>query len=38
VQQGAGQVLVVIDRHADRYSRSVHEAVRFVALKSGLAR
>ncbi|MEO5845797.1 MAG: protein-L-isoaspartate(D-aspartate) O-methyltransferase [Caldimonas sp.] len=36
-QGGAGQVLVVIDRHADRYTRSVHEAVKFVPLKSGLA-
>jgi protein-L-isoaspartate(D-aspartate) O-methyltransferase len=38
VQQGRGQVLVVIDRHADRFTRSVHEAVKFVPLKSGLAR
>ncbi|HEV7577194.1 MAG TPA: protein-L-isoaspartate(D-aspartate) O-methyltransferase [Caldimonas sp.] len=36
-QAGGGQVLVVVDRHADRYTRSVHEAVRFVPLKSGLA-
>lgn len=36
-QGGAGQVLVVIDRHADRYTRTVHEAVKFVPLKSGLA-
>ena len=36
-QPGAGQVLVVVDRHADRYTRSVHEAVKFVPLKSGLA-
>jgi protein-L-isoaspartate(D-aspartate) O-methyltransferase len=36
-QRGAGQVLVVIDRHADRYTRSVHEAVKFVPLKSGLS-
>jgi protein-L-isoaspartate(D-aspartate) O-methyltransferase len=36
-QAGAGQVLVVIDRHPDRYTRSVHEAVKFVPLKSGLA-
>jgi protein-L-isoaspartate(D-aspartate) O-methyltransferase len=36
-QAGAGQVLVVVDRHADRYTRSVHEAVKFVPLKSGLA-
>ncbi|RZT98020.1 protein-L-isoaspartate(D-aspartate) O-methyltransferase [Rivibacter subsaxonicus] len=35
---GAGQVLVVVDRLADgRLQRSVHEAVRFVPLKSGLA-
>ena len=33
-----GQVLVVIDRRADGYDRSVHEAVKFVPLKSGLAR
>jgi protein-L-isoaspartate(D-aspartate) O-methyltransferase len=40
VQQpgGGGQVLVVVDRHEDRYTRSVHEAVKFVPLKSGLAR
>lgn len=37
VQAGAGQALVVVDRHADRYTRVVHEAVRFVPLKSGLA-
>ena len=36
-QAGAGQVLVVVDRHADRYTRTVHEAVKFVPLKSGLA-
>jgi protein-L-isoaspartate(D-aspartate) O-methyltransferase len=36
-QAGGGQVLVVIDRHAERYTRSVHEAVKFVPLKSGLA-
>jgi protein-L-isoaspartate(D-aspartate) O-methyltransferase len=35
---GPGQVLVVIDRRADGYGRSLHEAVRFVPLKSGLAR
>jgi len=34
---GAGQVLVVVDRLADRYTRSVHEAVKFVPLKSGLS-
>jgi len=33
-----GQVLVVVDRRADGYDRTVHEAVKFVALKSGLAR
>jgi len=38
VQQGeGGQVLVVVDRHEDGYERRVHEAVRFVPLKSGLA-
>jgi protein-L-isoaspartate(D-aspartate) O-methyltransferase len=37
VQHGRGQVLVVVDRHPDRYSHAVHEAVRFVPLKSGLA-
>jgi protein-L-isoaspartate(D-aspartate) O-methyltransferase len=37
-QAGAGQVLVVVDRHEDRYTRNVHEAVKFVPLKSGLAR
>jgi protein-L-isoaspartate(D-aspartate) O-methyltransferase len=36
-QRGAGQVLVVVDRHVDRYTRSVHEAVKFVPLKSGLS-
>jgi protein-L-isoaspartate(D-aspartate) O-methyltransferase len=35
---GDGQVLTVIDRHAEGYRRSVHEAVKFVPLKSGLAR
>jgi len=35
---GRGQVLVVVDRDADGYPRRVHEAVKFVALKSGLAR
>jgi protein-L-isoaspartate(D-aspartate) O-methyltransferase len=40
VQQrgGRGQVLVVVDRRAEGYERSVHEAVKFVPLKSGLAR
>ena len=33
-----GQALVVVDRDADGYRRQVHEAVKFVALKSGLAR
>jgi len=36
-QRGAGQVLVVVDRHADRYTRSIYEAVKFVPLKSGLS-
>jgi len=36
-QPGAGQVLVVVDRHAERYTRSVYEAVKFVPLKSGLS-
>jgi protein-L-isoaspartate(D-aspartate) O-methyltransferase len=35
---GRGQVLVVVDRHAEGYERSIHEAVKFVPLKSGLAR
>jgi protein-L-isoaspartate(D-aspartate) O-methyltransferase len=35
---GRGQVLVVVDRREDGYARSVHEAVKFVPLKSGLAR
>jgi protein-L-isoaspartate(D-aspartate) O-methyltransferase len=30
------QVLVVVDRHAQGYVHSVHEAVKFVPLKSGL--
>jgi protein-L-isoaspartate(D-aspartate) O-methyltransferase len=34
----AGQVLVVVDRRADGYDRDIHEAVKFVPLKSGLAR
>ena len=40
VQQpdGRGQVLVVVDRSASGHERSVHEAVKFVPLKSGLAR
>ena len=36
-QRRGGQVLVVVDRHADGYTHSVHEAVKFVPLKSGLA-
>ena len=41
VQQGggrSGQVLVVVDRRAEGFHRHVHEAVKFVPLKSGLAR
>ncbi|WP_428425161.1 protein-L-isoaspartate(D-aspartate) O-methyltransferase [Methylibium sp.] len=35
--RSGGQVLVVIDRHADgSLQRSLHEAVRFVPLKSGI--
>jgi protein-L-isoaspartate(D-aspartate) O-methyltransferase len=37
-QPGRGQVLVVVDRHADGYTHGTHEAVKFVPLKSGLAR
>jgi protein-L-isoaspartate(D-aspartate) O-methyltransferase len=37
-QPGRGQVLVVVDRRADGYSHSTDEAVKFVPLKSGLAR
>ena len=33
---GRGQVLVVIDKHADGCHRSEHEAVHFVPLKSGI--
>jgi protein-L-isoaspartate(D-aspartate) O-methyltransferase len=33
---GRRQVLVVVDRTEDAYERSVHEAVNFVPLKSGL--
>jgi protein-L-isoaspartate(D-aspartate) O-methyltransferase len=36
-QPGAGQVLVVVDRQADGYTRGIHEAVKFVPLKSGLS-
>lgn len=32
-----GQALVVVDRREDGFTRHVHEAVRFVPLKSGLA-
>jgi protein-L-isoaspartate(D-aspartate) O-methyltransferase len=40
VQQpgGRGQVLVVVDRRAEEFARTVHGAVKFVPLKSGLAR
>jgi protein-L-isoaspartate(D-aspartate) O-methyltransferase len=39
VEQAAGaQALVVVDRHEDGFDRRVHEAVRFVPLKSGLSR
>jgi len=40
VQQhgGRGQVLVVVDRRAEGFARTVHGAVKFVPLKSGLAR
>ena len=37
-QAGGGQVLVVVDRREAGYERRVHEAVRFVPLKSGLSR
>jgi len=37
-QAGGGQALVVVDRREDGYDRRVHEAVRFVPLKSGLSR
>ena len=37
-EQGVlGQALVVVDRHEDGYERRVHEGVRFVPLKSGVA-
>lgn len=32
------QALLVVDRHETGYARQVHEAVRFVPLKSGMAR
>ncbi|MEO5771591.1 MAG: methyltransferase domain-containing protein, partial [Burkholderiaceae bacterium] len=35
--QGPGQVLVVVDRHADGWRRRSHEALRFVPLISGTA-
>ena len=31
-----GQVLVVVDRHSDGWSRIHHESVHFVPLKSGV--
>ena len=37
-QAGGGQALVVVDRREGGFDRRVHEAVRFVPLKSGLAR
>jgi protein-L-isoaspartate(D-aspartate) O-methyltransferase len=37
-QAGGGQALVVVDRREDGYDQRVHEAVRFVPLKSGLSR
>jgi len=37
-QPGAGQVLVVVDRGEGGYTHHVHEAVKFVPLKSGLSR
>jgi protein-L-isoaspartate(D-aspartate) O-methyltransferase len=33
---GAGQVLMVVDRTGDEFRRSMHEAVHFVPLKSGI--
>jgi protein-L-isoaspartate(D-aspartate) O-methyltransferase len=33
---GAGQVLMVVDRIGDEFRRSMHEAVHFVPLKSGI--
>jgi protein-L-isoaspartate(D-aspartate) O-methyltransferase len=35
-QSGGGQALIVIDRREDGYDRRLHEAVRFVPLKSGV--
>lgn len=37
-QRGGGQALVVVDRSEHGFARSVHEAVKFVPLKSGLVR
>jgi protein-L-isoaspartate(D-aspartate) O-methyltransferase len=37
-QSAGGQALVVVDRREDGFDRQVHEAVRFVPLKSGLSR
>ena len=34
---GTGQVLLVVDRSADGWSRQSHEAVHFVPLRSGTA-
>jgi protein-L-isoaspartate(D-aspartate) O-methyltransferase len=33
---GSGQTLVVVDRQGDDYRRTMHEAVHFVPLKSGI--
>jgi protein-L-isoaspartate(D-aspartate) O-methyltransferase len=33
---GSGQVLLVVDRQGDDFRRSLHEAVHFVPLKSGI--
>jgi protein-L-isoaspartate(D-aspartate) O-methyltransferase len=35
--QGKGQVLTIVDRTESDWIRSVHEAVNFVPLKSGIA-
>jgi protein-L-isoaspartate(D-aspartate) O-methyltransferase len=34
---GSGQMLLVVDRRGETLSRSLHEAVHFVPLKSGIA-
>jgi len=34
--QGRGQALLVVDRQGDDYRRTLHEAVHFVPLKSGI--